>query len=350
MKLRDSKLYLLVAVLYVLGCFNTYSSQHNSSTVIDELSTPSNSAGIRPNSVSIFDPHMLPPEIYLNVFSFLFKNLDVSGFSETCHHWNQICKDFLLRMNDHQKLIIIGNTGAGKSTVAHLLGGNKLKATFLESNLGNRYILNEDASIPAIKIVHDFVKIGTLNPNKVFDFKNRRVIWDCPGFDDPRGNDQRFINAIEIHKLLKGNLKVILVFDEGAFKINRGSNVTNLINNITEIFPNQEQLEQAVSFLVTKSTKEGNARLYFQQYISENPKFLTEAGKILIKSFLARPNHLADFIAPQQLGTYELSPALIQFLSNKDYVASPTISAPLKESIFEGRWSSKDGHNWNALF
>ena len=52
---------------------------------------------------------------------------------------------------------------------------------------------------------------GTISPVSWYDGENNTAYWDCPGFNDPRGNESDIVNAFSIHELFKEPSRVKLV-------------------------------------------------------------------------------------------------------------------------------------------
>ena len=88
-------------------------------------------------------------------------------------------------------ILILGKTGAGKSTLTYLLAQQQLKAK-LDDNTGNMMV-EAEKQLGDIKISHNAVS-ETKIPNK-YQSGNNVVLWDCPGFNDTGGVAQEI--AIE---------------------------------------------------------------------------------------------------------------------------------------------------------
>ncbi|OXA59722.1 Macrophage receptor MARCO [Folsomia candida] len=80
-------------------------------------------------------------------------------------------------------VLLMGNTGSGKSTLTHLTVGNATGLRLVMNPSGNYLIVDDND-----KIGHTTAS-RTLVPELVVDKDTSLAIYDCPGFDDNRGPD-----------------------------------------------------------------------------------------------------------------------------------------------------------------
>jgi predicted GTPase len=109
-------------------------------------------------------------------------------------------------------ILILGETGAGKSTLTSLFKGIPLKAK--QSDLGMFVIEAQQQKNQAegVEIGHSMVS-KTKIPAKIESNKGSLTVWDCPGFGDQgREQIQDIANAFYIQRLFDTNkeLKFIL--------------------------------------------------------------------------------------------------------------------------------------------
>ena len=111
-------------------------------------------------------------------------------------------------------ILILGETGVGKSTLTYLFAGKTLKVAKLMNNAN--LILDLDNpdldSINNIEISH--LKVSrTLIPSNI-KTDDGFVIWDCPGFGDiGRNPSQDIANSFYIQKLFStsSELKFVII-------------------------------------------------------------------------------------------------------------------------------------------
>lgn len=250
---------------------------------------------------------------------------DFDGLRASCTYWRDLFAEKL-----PHRVILLGTSGSGKSTLAHLMFNDSLF-----SNLTDRgfHALDTHDELANIHIGHGY-SAGTLNATSCIDFINKRVIWDCPGFNDPRGPDQNYRNAKNLYNLLKGNVRIILV---GADYNLKNESFALSVNRITEIFPETTQLEKLFSFVITQY---GSSLRFNKNPNKDNMKpilnrlpCLSAKSKNLLINTLDKQLQWGIFPAPTDEGVYTDSPELLQFLSHGNYVTNPTVTAPIESSV-----------------
>lgn len=273
----------------------------------------------------------LPEEINLNIINCLTIK-DIGRISQVSHYWNEIAKS----VRKHS-IIVIGDSGAGISTFAHLLAGINLNA--VESKYGT-LALEAERKLFGIEIGGGFKSI-TEEPCKVLDSKHQRIIWDCPGFYSTGGLDKDFKNALSIHKLLTGSIKVIMLLSHGSFNCEYGISVMKTFSKVTEIFSHQTQLQQCLYFVCSKIPDGLNTR----DLLLNNKERLLSFGYTipdntlnLINYLLEHPNHIADFKLPAQKGIYIPSDNLKRLIENKEYINDPEVKIPTSGISTDTGW------------
>lgn len=126
------------------------------------------------------------------------------------------------RLHNHyqQGILLLGNTGAGKSTLAHLLSNQPLQTIFNDEL--EKYVV--DAIYPTDQLVIGRrIAYETTVPNKVI--VGETVIWDRPDFNDTNPA-QEIANGFYIQRLaaMTTQLKIVLVVPEDYLTHDRGHN------------------------------------------------------------------------------------------------------------------------------
>ncbi|MFP3018079.1 MAG: hypothetical protein ACEY3E_04140 [Candidatus Tisiphia sp.] len=139
-----------------------------------------------------------------------FDNADQATIKQVSH----LIRDGNNRLQGHGKkgILLLGNTGAGKSTLAHLFSGRKLQAIF--DNETDELVIDAMQPLDDIVIGHKLAS-ETKIPNKCFAKDKDLIIWDCPGFNDT-DPVQEIANSFYIKRLFETTeqLKFILVLPE----------------------------------------------------------------------------------------------------------------------------------------
>ena len=148
----------------------------------------------------------------------------------------------------------------GKSTLVHSLSDKRLLVT---SGTGAYKIDVEAGMLPGFTIGHALDSATTV-PVSWYDQASNLVYWDCPGFMDSRGEGQEIVNAFAINQLFTppNRMKILLAIQESDFEAARGMEILKRFDKITKLIPNQEQLKQGLSIIVTKKL---DARFTVQQ-------------------------------------------------------------------------------------
>ncbi len=213
------------------------------------------------------------------------------------------------------KVILVGDTGRGKTTLLHYLAGKNLDVKQVPNS--TKYFLDVDpqnllngSTGPARTI-----NSRTLFPSSWYDQPNNVVYWDCTGFKDSRGHVQEIANAFAIHQLFKSptRVKVVVVAEENDADGGRGEVFLNLLKRISEVLPNSAQLNppsQGISLVITKQRTDPSGLLQniADELDNSNPphQFRTGAVRDLVE-LLKSNNRNAALPEPTGLGAYPVT-------------------------------------------
>ncbi|WP_425360364.1 hypothetical protein [Candidatus Tisiphia endosymbiont of Ceraclea dissimilis] len=169
---------------------------------------------------------------------------------------SELIRDGNDRLQEHGKqgILLLGNTGAGKSTLAHLFSGKKLQA--IRDDATNKLVIDAMQPLADIVIGHKMTS-ETKIPNKCL--AKKLPIWDCPGFNDT-DPVQEIANSFYIKRLFEttDQLKFVLVVDESDLSSKRGSDFLETLYNFIKSFKDIESIEGSISLVVTHVEKGTN--------------------------------------------------------------------------------------------
>ncbi len=216
---------------------------------------------------------------------------------------------------DATRVILVGDTGRGKTTLLHYLAGKDLEVKQVPNS--TKYFLDVDPQdlLSGSDGIGQTVNAGSFFPSSWYDQQNDIVYWDCTGFRDPAGEKQEIINALAIHQLFKSpsRVKVVLVALENDAEIQpgRAAEFLGLLKRVSEILPDSTQLNpptQGVSLVITGQRNYDPPVLLQRianQLDSSNPphQFRTGPVRDLIE-LLSSSNRSAALPEPKALGSY----------------------------------------------
>lgn len=205
------------------------------------------------------------------------------------------------------RVLVLGTTGSGKSTLVHGLSGKKLTA---EEGIGSYKINVVGGVLPGFTIGHHLDSATTI-PVSWYDRTSNLVYWDCPGFMDSRGERQEIINAFAVDQLFTSpsRIGILLAIQESDFEGARGMEVIKRFNKIISLIPNQEQLKRSLSLVVTKKI---DARFTSHEKLmgllerSKKAKDVSQIEKAidLLAFVVENPDRIFTFPEPRGKGEY----------------------------------------------
>lgn len=141
--------------------------------------------------------------------------------------------------NMEESIVVIGNTGAGKSAFINLFLGNKLISVKNESEFEPGFSIDLDPKYPkqdGPKIGHG--SISETSVPGLWISNDGKFIIDFPGFQDCKSIEQQIANVYFIKTWLFNckRVKVLLVIQQTHIDIDRRVGLLNLIKYAMDIF------------------------------------------------------------------------------------------------------------------
>ncbi|XP_037039435.1 uncharacterized protein LOC119076658 [Bradysia coprophila] len=184
-------------------------------------------------------------------------------------------------------ILVIGNTGCGKSTLVHYVAGDYSRMFALEPlnpNSVNFEIRDElDPDIGRITLA---TESRTLIPVISTD-ENHNAWMDCPGFGDTRNETVEIATAFLIKRVIESasNMKIVLVMNYNSVTNSR-DDFDNLLSRATQLMKNVSRFENSISLVVTKAPSFKMRGRHYIDIYEDNIKNLTAHFMIDHRSLL----------------------------------------------------------------
>ncbi|XP_037048165.1 uncharacterized protein LOC119082696 isoform X2 [Bradysia coprophila] len=174
---------------------------------------------------------------------------------------DECSKNFILG-EQKDVVVVLGNTGSGKSTLTFLLTGVKLIAVETDEGSGEYVIVDENKLIsPPDKSTQS----QTIIPNLRIDRVDHTSYYDSAGFEDSRGVEHDLSVTYLIQKLLKFANSVKFVFAIAYSSVRIGGDrhdFKKLARHATALIRNIDKYRDSMALVVTKvETKVSNGQI-----------------------------------------------------------------------------------------
>jgi len=234
----------------------------------------------------------------------------------------------LEKYKDKKKIILLGSTSSGKTTLIHGMANRMLNA---EKRKGGGFDLDSPNPLPNFKIGHG-AEVGTKVPQSWNDEKSELVYWDCPGFDDIRGVTKDVINEFSRKLLLRSDLKILLVATEASLYEEKGQPFLKKLKRITHVFQDNDELKKSLSLVITKAKEiELPEKMEsIRDDIKNNPEtadILDKRTEDLLGFFIEKHESRVSLISyPLKTGEYNFNKEAIEkLLCNSGFVSNPKV-------------------------
>ncbi|NGX38695.1 MAG: hypothetical protein KR126chlam1_00005 [Chlamydiae bacterium] len=168
------------------------------------------------------------------------------------------------KIEGKEAVIVIGNTGAGKSTMVNYLAGCTMELKS-PKELGLK-------GIKKIVVVRSHEKGGTLDEimpightkeSKTFmpqietDSETMVTFCDCPGFLDNRGAEINIANAVNVKNAIirAKSVKLVILINYHSLMADRGRGLSDMLKICSNLFGRSENLKEHASSLLLGITQ-----------------------------------------------------------------------------------------------
>ena len=148
-------------------------------------------------------------------------------------------------------LMVLGNTGAGKSTFLNYLMGARMELVYPEDlDLPGEQevvVVAQNSPRPEIMPIGHERTSKTFMPQMATDPDNTTWVYcDCPGFADNRGPEINIANALSINRILQcsGGVNAVFLANYRGLSVDRGNSIQAMENMCHQMFGGVHNLEK----------------------------------------------------------------------------------------------------------
>ncbi|GBN31375.1 hypothetical protein AVEN_12449-2 [Araneus ventricosus] len=220
-------------------------------------------------------------------------------------------------------ILILGNTGSGKSTFTQWVAGDNTKLISRETREGTGEYIIVDHN----RIGHNTLKSKTVFPELVVDAKTNAAYYDCPGFRDTRTSHD-IAGTYFIKRVIDYSTSVKMIFTISHHSVRKGvdrQDFMKLVRHVTDFVKDIEKFKHSIAIVATKVDN---------QYIKQGKSFvLVEDEKVIaaISDFLQEAkqyledNSKSPKLSGKENQFYENAIKFVDVLLEKDGESYPKI-------------------------
>jgi len=178
-------------------------------------------------------------------------------------HCAQLGEEKAAFATDKKVVMVLGNTGAGKSTFLNYLMGARMELVYPEDlDLPGEQkvvVVAQNSPRPEIMPIGHEETSKTFMPQMATDPDNTTWVYcDCPGFADNRGPEINISNALSINRILQrsGGVKAVFLANYRGLSVDRGNSIQAMEDMCHQMFGSADNLrrhQNAVLLGITKA-------------------------------------------------------------------------------------------------
>jgi len=241
-----------------------------------------------------------------------------------------------------KSVLVIGDTGTGKSTLVNALINKKLESVWIEDNAEFQIKLikgQEGATIGSTSVSE------TSLPKSWFDSNTGITYWDCPGFEDTKSIEQDIANGMFIEKVFQNSkeVKIILTMSESQLNSDRNVVILNMAKKFSAFFQDINELKNSMCLVGTKiENPKKNSPVMLQKKFKdavddhknhpESKSITSEVEKFF--NIITTPGKVAIFTSPTSEKEVVIDETILKMLAECSYTKLGNINIPIS---FESR-------------
>ena len=158
----------------------------------------------------------------------------------------------MLKIKGKDLVLVVGNTGSGKSTVINYLLGNQMVKQIHKGKRVFKGTTQDETMYPKIGLSN---LSETLYSSIYHDHKSNIYWCDCPGFGENRGITEEILAEMNLEiaiKLANSIKAIVIVINSHELDVKKGVALSQLNQKIFNIVKNFDEVIQSVLFVFTK--------------------------------------------------------------------------------------------------
>lgn len=167
---------------------------------------------------------------------------------------------------DKDLILVVGNTGAGKSTTINYMLGHGLEED--EKNGGLKIALKNPSQKKDPAAMGDLPESVTMFPEAYHDDVHKIEYCDCPGYEDTGGKERQVVVSIGIEAVVHKSHSipaVVVIIDWATIHVDRGIHMRKVASTLGNLFDAEKiaqrqqskdkswKLENSLLFVITKA-------------------------------------------------------------------------------------------------
>jgi GTPase SAR1 family protein len=158
-----------------------------------------------------------------------------------------------------KSVVMLGNTGSGKTTLIHALAGSELRSNFNDST--GMTSVTAHPEIPGFEIGKRRTSQTTIpRVCSCIDSATQRSVpvFDFPGLEENRSLAQEIVNAISMQKVLAiaSNIHILVLIQANDILENRALSIMKFLSVLEEILSDHLHAFDSISLVVTQAEQQ----------------------------------------------------------------------------------------------
>ena len=203
-----------------------------------------------------------PQEILARKLGDPKKELGTTESISLIEYATQLGEENAASATDKEVVLVLGNTGVGKSTAVNYLMGCEMKLV-KPSELGLEgpkkvVVVDPESICPEVMPIGHGSQSRTFMPQIVLDADDSNQAYcDCPGFADNRGAEINIANAINTRRVVQqaAGIKVVFLAEYSDIISSRGSNMRAMEHMCSQMFGGVNNLRRHQDSVLLGITK-----------------------------------------------------------------------------------------------